>query len=135
MDAQSAFRAAVKWIMEHLGRVAVPLGEVQRLVHGTTDLPLGGGPDVINGIATRNDGKRLVGRQGDSLVMFVELAPDGTVTSSSIHQYGASNRPSSKHYSDQSALFVKRELKPMWHSKSDVEQHAERTYAPGEETR
>lgn len=60
-DAQTAFRMAVRWLVEHYGKVAVPLGEVQRLVHGKVNLPLGGGPDVINGIAANNDGRHRVG--------------------------------------------------------------------------
>lgn len=134
MDAQSAFRIAVRWLVEHYAKVAVPLGEVQRLVHGKTNLPLGGGPDVINGIAAKNHGRHLVGRQGDSLVMLVELGKDG-VTSSSIHQYGASNRADSKHYSDQSQLFVKKELKPTWRDPKVLAQHTEREYHPGDEPR
>lgn len=131
-DAQSAFRVAVRWLLEHYGKVAVPLGEVQRLVHGKTNLPLGGGPDVINGIAAKNAGRHLVGRQGDSLVMFVELGKSGA-TSSSIHQYGASNRADSKHYSDQAELFVKRDLKPTWRDPKVLAEHTERSYHPGEE--
>ncbi|MBS2020382.1 MAG: penicillin acylase family protein [Deltaproteobacteria bacterium] len=131
-DARTAFKLAVQWLLQHYGKVAVPLGEVQRLVRGKTNLPLGGGPDVLNGIATKNKDRLLVGHQGDSFVMFVELGKD-FVVSSSIHQYGASNRPESKHYSDQSELFVKHELKPTWRAPKVLAQHTERSYVPGEE--
>ena len=37
-------------------QVGVPWGDVQRLRRGTVDLPLGGGPDVLNGISARSVG-------------------------------------------------------------------------------
>ena len=130
-DVASAFRAAVKWLVQHFGSAHVPWGEVQRLRRGSVDLPLGGGPDVINGINARDTEDRLVGRQGDSLVVVVDFAKDKT-TSESIHQYGSSSRASSPHYADQAPLFVKRTLKPTWRTPSEQAAHTERAYHPGE---
>jgi len=52
-----------------------------------------------------------VAYQGDSYVLIVELTPTGVV-SSSVHQYGSSNRPSSPHYADQAPLFTRHEPSP-----------------------
>lgn len=131
VDVRAAFREAVKWLVAHFGKVDVPWGEVQRLRRGAVDLPLGGGPDVLNGIAARDGGDRLVGRQGDSLVVIVDFAP-GKTTSESIHQYGSSNRPGSPHYADQAPLAVKRTLKSTWRTPEEQAAHAERSYHPGE---
>ena len=129
-DVVNAFRSAVKWLVLHFGTPRVPWGDVQRLRRGNVDLPLGGGPDVLNGINARTTEDRLVGRQGDSLVMIAEFRSDGTY-SSSIHQYGASSRPTSRHYADQALLFAKRTFKPTWRTPEALEAHTERAYEPG----
>ena len=129
--AASAFRAAVKWLIANFGRVQVAWGDVHRLHRGTVDLPLPGGPDVINGVNARTVDDHLVGRQGDSLVMIVELGPDG-LRSTSIHQYGASSRATSPHFADQAPLFVKREMKPTWTVPEELQKHTERAYHPGQ---
>ena len=133
-DAAPAFRTAVMWLTARFGKVAVPWGDVHRLRRGAVDLPLGGGPDVLNGVNARSVEDRLVGRQGDSLVLIVELPPNATdaARSSSIHQFGASSRPSSPHYADQAPLFVRRELKPTWRTPAELGAHTERSYHPGE---
>jgi acyl-homoserine-lactone acylase len=132
-DAVTSFRATVKWLVAHFGRVKVAWGDIHRLRHGALDLPLPGGPDVINGINARTVDDRLVGRQGDSLVMIVELGPGPEgVSSTSIHQYGASSRPTSPHFADQAPLFVKREMKPTWRRPEELQKHTERAYHPGE---
>lgn len=130
-DVVNAFRDAVRWLVLNFNSVRVPWGDVQRLQRGSVDLALGGGPDVLNGINARTVDNRLVGRQGDSLVVIAEFRADG-VYSSSIHQYGASSRPGSPHYADQAPLFVKRTLKPTWRTEEALAGHVERGYRPGE---
>jgi penicillin amidase/acyl-homoserine-lactone acylase len=131
VDPSTAFRQTVQWLVTSFGEVDVPLSHVQRLRHGTTDLPLGGGPDVINAVVAHDtwDG-RLVGYQGDSYVLEVEFGPDGA-TSRSVHQYGASVRNGSPHYSDQAKLYLAHELKPTWRTPAELAQHTERRYHPG----
>lgn len=132
VELKSAFKASVQWLMTHYGRVDVPWGEVMRLRRGRVDLPLGGGPDLLNAVAAREaDDHHLVGRQGDSLVVIVDFAP-GKTTSESIIQYGASNRPGSPHYADQAPMAVKRTLKPTWRTPEEQAAHTERAYHPGE---
>jgi acyl-homoserine-lactone acylase len=114
--------------------VDVPLGEVQRLRRGTVDLALGGAPDVLNATYTKRAGGRLVGTQGDSLVLIVDFLPGGA-QSESVQPYGASSRPSSPHYADQAPLFVAHRLKPTLRASEDLAQHTERSYHPGEEGR
>jgi acyl-homoserine lactone acylase PvdQ len=130
-DPRAAVRFAAGWLREHRGKIEVPLGEIHRLVHGEVDLPLGGGPDVLNAVYEHFDGDRMVGDQGDSLVMVVEYDEQGS-RAWSIHQYGASLRPDSPHYSDQAPLFVKRELAPLLRTREDLRSFTEAEYHPGE---
>jgi acyl-homoserine-lactone acylase len=129
-----ALGEAVRFLEAGHGRVDVPLGEVQRLRRGAADLPLGGGPDVLNATYTKRAGGRLVGTQGDSLVLIVDFAADGA-HSESVQPYGASSRPGSPHYADQAPLFVAHRLKPTWRAPEELAAHTERAYHPGEEGR
>lgn len=133
VDPVAAFRNSIEFLASEFGRVDVALGDVQRLHRGKVDLPLGGGPDVLNATYTKRESGRLIGTQGDSLVMLVEFGPDGVVHSESVQPFGASSRPSSKHYNDQSALFVTHRFKPTFRDPEQLAQHTERSYRPGEE--
>jgi acyl-homoserine lactone acylase PvdQ len=132
LEPRAALRRTVSWLVERFGRVDVPLGEVQRLRRGNVDLPLGGGPDVLNAVRAKDDGERLVGFQGDSYVLVVEFDEGGVTRSESIHQYGASSRPSSPHYSDQARSFTALHLKPTLRDPADLARKTERSYRPGE---
>lgn len=132
LSPREALRSTVAWLVERFGRVDVQLGEVQRLRRGSVDLPLGGGPDVLNAVRAKDDGERLVGFQGDSYVLIVDFPKDGPVTSESIHQYGASNRPSSPHYADQARSFTALRLKPTLRDPADLARKTERAYRPGD---
>jgi len=131
LGPRAALRGTVDWLVDRFGRVDVPLGEAQRLRRGNVDLPLGGGPDVLNAVRAKDDGQRLVGFQGDSYVLVVDFAKDAT-TSESIHQYGASSRPGSRHYADQAPSFVAVRLKPTLRDPAELARHTERNYRPGE---
>ncbi|PSM30478.1 penicillin acylase family protein, partial [Haliangium sp. UPWRP_2] len=132
-DPVEAFQRAVRFLLKHYGRVDVPLGQLQRLRHGSgrdaIDLPLGGGADILNAAYTKKRGGQLVGIQGDSYVLIVDFAADG-VHSQSIHQYGASLRSGSPHYSDQAPLFVKRQLKETYFRPEDLAKNTEASYRP-----
>jgi penicillin amidase/acyl-homoserine-lactone acylase len=131
LDPIASLREAVQFLRKHYGRIDVPLGTVQRLRRGAVDLPLGGGPDVLNAAYTRGAGEHLIGFQGDSYVLVAAFAKDG-VSSQSIHQYGESNRPRSPHYADQAPLFVKRQLKPALRGEAEIRAQLEREYSPGD---
>jgi acyl-homoserine lactone acylase PvdQ len=49
--------------------------------------------------------------------------------------YGADPAPAARspHFADQSPLFVRRELKPVWMEEADIRANLEKEYRPGEE--
>ncbi len=131
-DLGAAFRDVIAFLKKKHGRIDPTLGEVQRLRRGAVDLPVGGGVDLMNAIYGKRGDGLIVGTGGDSLVVVVDFPADGGTRSESIHAYGASARPSSPHYNDQSKLFVDHTLKPTWHDEAELAGHTERSYAPGE---
>lgn len=131
-DPLVKFREAVRYLKKNYGRIDVPLGEVQRLRRGSVDLPVGGGPDVMSAVHAEEKDGHLIGAAGDSYVLFVEFAPEGT-QSWSIHQYGNVNRPGSRHYADQAELFVHRNLKKALRTEREIRQRLEAEYHPGRE--
>jgi acyl-homoserine-lactone acylase len=130
-----AFTQAVDTLMTHFGRVDMPWGDVNRLMRGDVDLPIGGGPDILHATygALQEDG-RLKITDGDSYVLLVIWDKDGNVSSMSVHQFGAATiREDSPHYADQAPLMANRQLKPVWFDEADIRQHLENEYVPGEE--
>ena len=77
--------------------------------------------------------KRRYGVAGASYVSVVEFAPK--VRALSIHTFGASGDPKSKHYMDQAVLYARGEFKPAWLELEDIRAHLEAAYHPGEEPR
>ena len=128
-----SFTYAVKYLYNHYGKLDVIWGKVNRLVRGSLNLAVAGGPDIsraIYGIPT--EGGYLKGYAGDAFHMLVEWGIDGAVNSRSIHQYGSNTQhETSSHYSDQSKLFVERKLKPVWLKLHTIKENLEQAYSPG----
>lgn len=132
-ELKAAIQRTAKHLREHFGKLDVPLGDVQRLRRGTADLPLYGGPDVLHCTYGPLEGAHVVADDGDGYVMNVEFHEDG-VRSWSIHQFGsAPGRPESPHHTDQAALFVQTEMKPVLRRETDIRKLLEADYVPGED--
>lgn len=130
-----AFIDAVDKLVQHFGRVDVKWGDVNRLMRGNVDLPIGGGPDILHATygKLQEDG-RLKIIDGDSYVLLVIWDKDGNVRSMSVHQFGAATiREDSAHYADQAPLLANRQLKPVWFDEEDIRKNLESEYTPGEE--
>lgn len=133
LDPRDALAKAAAYLQTHFGTLDPPLGTVLRLRHGTVDLPLDGGPDVLRAASTwtEADDGRLVVNHGDSFIMFMTWDKKGRVSSQSIQPYGAATtRPDSPHYSDQAPLFVAHKTKPVNFWREDLRKNVERVYRP-----
>jgi len=77
--------AAARLLQDRFGRIDVPWQDVLRLRHGTVDLGLSGGPDLLHAVYGRpgQDG-RIAGVAGDSYILLVEWDAQGRVSSRSI---------------------------------------------------
>jgi acyl-homoserine-lactone acylase len=134
-DPHESFRLAVRHLREHFGRVEVALGELQRLRHDGLDLPMGGGPDIMNAFHGYEDPDgRLRGVAGDSFVLIVEFWPEGP-RGFGIMNFGSNNRAGSAHYSDQALLFARRQLRRTRYSEADLQSGVEASYRAGERPR
>ena len=114
MDARQAFSESAEELMTHYGRLDPEWGEVNRMVRGDVDMPIGGGPDTLRAVYGANHGLDPDGRiravAGDTSIMIVEWSAEGVLSSDIIHQYGSATIDSaSPHYDDQAALFVRQE--------------------------
>ena len=129
-----AFRDAVALLTANYGRIDPTWGEVNRLVRGTVDVPISGGPDVLRAIypaEIREDGK-LHANAGDTWIALVEWDAEGQQTAELIHQFGAATLDeSSPHYADQAPLFATEAWRPALLTREEVEANAARTYRPG----
>ena len=113
------------------GRIDVPWKKVNRLVRGTVDVGVGGGPDILHAVYGNWDGKRFVGSTGDGYVLLVTWDSDGQVHSRSLHQFGSATLDeSSPHYADQVPLFAQQKTKPVWLDEEELRQHLESEYCP-----
>jgi acyl-homoserine lactone acylase PvdQ len=77
--------------------------------------------------------KRRYGRAGASYVSVVEFGPQ--VRSLSLHVFGASGSPGSKHYTDQAGMYARGEFKPAWLTLKDIRANLEAEYQPGAEAK
>ena len=116
---------------EAFGSTNVSLGEVQKLVRGKQEYPVWGLPDVITAMYTSpyKNGIRK-GIAGESYIQLVRYKKGELPQIESVINYGASNRPESKHYADQMPLFLEMKTKPMTLDKQEVLHHAEEIYSP-----
>ncbi|HSG33410.1 MAG TPA: acylase [Sphingomonadaceae bacterium] len=134
-DPRGQLEFATNLLLTHFGRLDVPLAELQRLRQGSgktyVDLPYDGGSDTLRAATnwTVEPDGRISLIHGDSFLMFVEWAPGRKVRSQSIVPFGsATTRPESPHHTDQSALFVRKQLKPVRFERADVLANAVRRY-------
>jgi acyl-homoserine-lactone acylase len=123
--AVSALTRAVTSTYDDFGAIDVPWGEVYRLRRGDRDLPANGGPGslgIFRVVGYRpDDGNRMVATSGDSWVGIIEFSdPPRAVT---LLSYGNSSQPGSPHNGDQLELFSRKEMRPVWRERAEIEEH------------
>lgn len=106
------------------GALDVPWGEVFRLP-GVANLPANGGDGDLGvfrsvWFAPGKD-NRFQAVAGDSFVAAIEFS--NPVKAMALNSYGNATQPGSPHAGDQSQLFARKELRPVWRSRSEIEAH------------
>ena len=132
-ELEDSFREAVDYLITHHGALEVPWVEVNRLKRGDESVGLGGGPDTLRAVNSTPDGDgtlRMV--SGDGLTMLWEASADGEVRVNAVHQFGASHRPGSAHYTDQMALFAGEGFRVLPMGERAARDAAVELYRPGE---
>lgn len=128
-------KVSVDRLMKHHGKVAVPWGEVNRLVRGNVNVPIEGGPDILRAVYGRWDEEQgiLIGEGGDCYVLMVSWDQEGKVSSRSAHQWGSATLDeNSPHYADQVKLFAEQNPKPVRLDRADIEANLTARYRPGQ---
>ena len=126
--AADALTAAARLVEKELGGVDVPWGEAYRLRRDGVDLPANGGPGGLGIFRVTEYSKAKDGRReavgGDSYVAVVELG--SPVRARTLVGYGNWSQRGSKHRTDQLALYSRKELKPAWLTRAEVEANLEK---------
>ena len=130
-EAVENFQFIKDYLQKNFGGTIITLGELQKLVRGDKEWPLGGFPDLLSPQWTEKykEGKlKSVG--GDGLIMFVRYPKTGLPQIESVNMYGASAKPGSKHFDDQVEMYLHQKTKKMTMDKAEIYKTAESIYHP-----
>lgn len=138
----AALAEAIRFLEERWGTRDVPWGRINRhqrplpgrpavLDSTRQSLPIGGASGRLGSVFTFEStpfgaASPRLGRGGNSFIKVVSFGR--TVRAASILNYGQSGDAASPHFFDQAALYARREFKPAWFSRAEVEANAVRSY-------
>lgn len=125
--AIAALERAARSTMNRFGALDVPWGEVYRLRMAGRDLPASGGPSRLGifrslEFAPERDG-RFRALFGDSFVALVEFSQP--VRAKALLSYGNASQSGSPHRGDQLVLFSRKQLRPVWRARREIEANLE----------
>lgn len=130
-EAIEIYKHVTAYMQTNFKRTDITLGDLQKLVRGDKDWPLGGFPDLLSPqwTAPYKDGK-LKSIGGDGLIMFVRFPKQGLPLIESVNMYGASAHAGNKHFDDQVDMYLRQQTKKMTLDKAEVYKTAEKIYHP-----
>jgi acyl-homoserine-lactone acylase len=130
-EAIEIYKHVTNYMQTNFRRTDIILGDLQKLVRGEKDWPLGGFPDLLSPqwTAPYKDGK-LKSIGGDGLIMFVRFPKQGLPLIESVNMYGASAHAGNKHFDDQVDMYLHQQTKKMTLDKAEVYKNAEKIYHP-----
>jgi acyl-homoserine-lactone acylase len=125
--AASALDKVAGDVEKEYGRLNVPWGEVLRFRRGNTDLPGNGAPSQLGairtvGVTAFKDGK-IEGASGDTFFAVIEFSTPQRAEG--LLSYGNWSKKGSPHVEDQIKLMSRKEMRPIWRDRKDVEAHLE----------
>jgi acyl-homoserine-lactone acylase len=135
-SAIDSYKAAVDFVQDTHGDIAVKWGDVHRIQFGDkVDLPIAGaGGDMgsfrVLGYRDGKDNKK-VARTGDSWVFAVEFGEQPEAYS--VVAYSQSGKEESPHFADQASLFADNKMKKAAFLEKDIQKKLLKSYHPGEE--
>jgi acyl-homoserine-lactone acylase len=127
--AATVLSEAAAQVEERHGAIDVAWGDVYRLRRDGVDLPANGGPGQlgvfrVTQFAPDDDGRyRAV--FGDSWIAAVEFSQP--LRARALLAYGNASQPGSPHRTDQLPLYARKELRPVWRTRAEVEANTVRT--------
>ena len=123
--AVAALEAAAATVEETYGSLDVPWGEVFRLQRDSVDLPANGGPGGLGIFRAVHyepaEENRFKASSGESYVAVIEFSDP--VRAMALMSYGNASQPGSPHRTDQLPLFARKELRPVWRTREEIEAH------------
>ena len=108
------------------GALDVPWGDVFRFHRGSKDVPANGGPSRLGVFRTmefQSVGGHFQVRHGDTFTCAVEFGDAGRAQCAL--GYGNASQPGSKHIDDQLELLSRKQMRPVWRTRADIERNLE----------
>jgi len=130
-EAVSTFNYVNSYMQNNFGTTDLKLGDIQKLVRGGKDWPLGGFPDLLSPQWTEpyyNGKLKSIG--GDGLIMFVRFTKNQLPKIETINMYGASAKHGNRHFDDQVEMYLQQKTKTMTLDKTVIYKNAEKLYHP-----
>jgi acyl-homoserine-lactone acylase len=128
VNAVKALEKVAAQVKSIFGALDVPFGDAARLRMGRFDFPANGGPGLLGffraiefSYAARD--KKFLANGGDGYVCAVEFSKP--VRAKAVLSYGNSSQPGSPHFGDQLALVSCKEMRPVWRTHKEIEDHLE----------
>jgi acyl-homoserine-lactone acylase len=114
-------------VEKEYGALEVKWGDVMRFRRGNSDLPGNGAPSLLGAIRTINVGPFVSGKteavHGDTFFAVVEFSTPQRAEA--LLGYGNWSRKGSRHVDDQLPLLSRKEMRPVWRSRKDIEANLE----------
>lgn len=133
--AASALGAAAREVRQRYGAMDIAWGDVNRLKRDDVDLPANGatgqlGVFRVTDFSGPSRATRADATFGDSYVAAVEFSTP--LRAQALIGYGNWSQPGSRHRTDQLALYARKELRPVWRTRGEVEANLERREVVGQ---
>ena len=125
--AAQIFDTVAAQIEKEYGSLHVLWGDVLRFRRGSLDLPGNGAPSAMGAIRTVNPGQFVNGKAqgvgGDTYFAVIEFS--NPVRAEALLSYSNWSKPGSPHAEDQTPLMSRKEMRPVWRSRAEIEANLE----------